>query len=321
MEFSDIQQLFGSLYADISVEEEFYNVKPLMAHYTSLEVLEKILTNNEIWFSSPLYMNDRAEVLFGINNGAEIVKKSAEVELSLGNKYRHRIFCKSIDDFISEYDKKYLLDTYVFCTSEHQMNDHDGLLSMWRGYGGHGDGVAIVIDSSKIEPSNDTPFVISKVKYGTDEDRLSWIRNKAVEFSRIISEIYISDEDIRSCAFVLFDRIKLFSLFTKHIGFSEENEWRFVYRPENDRDGRYSKLRHYVHGPLGFEPKLKFKLEPTDDVTSSDFSFEKIIHEIILGPTMSTPLAMRSVERMFELVNRPRLKEHLIASTIPFRRR
>jgi hypothetical protein len=34
----------------------------LVAHYTTLEVLEKILGTNEIWFSNPLFMNDLEEV-------------------------------------------------------------------------------------------------------------------------------------------------------------------------------------------------------------------------------------------------------------------
>ena len=37
--------------------------KPLLAHYTSISNLEKILKDDEIWLSNPLFMNDLEEVL------------------------------------------------------------------------------------------------------------------------------------------------------------------------------------------------------------------------------------------------------------------
>ena len=45
-----------------------------------------------------------------------------------------------------------MIDTYVFCLSEHAKDDTDGLLSMWRGYGGNGNGAAIVFDAGKLRP-------------------------------------------------------------------------------------------------------------------------------------------------------------------------
>ena len=46
--------------------------RPLLAHYTSLEVMAKIVENEEIWFSNPLFMNDHQEVRFGMLNGRAI---------------------------------------------------------------------------------------------------------------------------------------------------------------------------------------------------------------------------------------------------------
>jgi len=40
--------------------------QPYLAHYTSLEVLEKIMQHNELWFSHPFFMNDLQEMRFGI---------------------------------------------------------------------------------------------------------------------------------------------------------------------------------------------------------------------------------------------------------------
>jgi hypothetical protein len=55
MDVDAIANLFQELYSDIPEEDEFYVTKPLLAHYTSLEALERILQSNEVWFSNPLY--------------------------------------------------------------------------------------------------------------------------------------------------------------------------------------------------------------------------------------------------------------------------
>ena len=43
---------------------------PDLVHYTSMQTLECILRDKEIWFSNPLFMNDLEELRFGMNEGA-----------------------------------------------------------------------------------------------------------------------------------------------------------------------------------------------------------------------------------------------------------
>src|SRR5262249_41484538 len=69
----EIMKLFQPLWADLRPEDEFYRKKPLLAHYTTIQTLEKILTNNELWFSNPLFMNDYEEVRFGVFEGNSLV--------------------------------------------------------------------------------------------------------------------------------------------------------------------------------------------------------------------------------------------------------
>jgi hypothetical protein len=50
--------------------------RPLhLAHYTSLEVLEKIMITDEIWFSNPLVMNDYTEVSRGLSEATRIAER------------------------------------------------------------------------------------------------------------------------------------------------------------------------------------------------------------------------------------------------------
>ena len=43
--------------------------RPLLAHYTSIKVMESILSTSEIWFSNPLFMNDHQEMRSGLEAG------------------------------------------------------------------------------------------------------------------------------------------------------------------------------------------------------------------------------------------------------------
>jgi hypothetical protein len=50
--------LFSPLWSDVDSAQTFPSARPLLAHYTSMANLERILSTNQIWFSNPLYMND-----------------------------------------------------------------------------------------------------------------------------------------------------------------------------------------------------------------------------------------------------------------------
>ena len=60
MDDAEIQRLFQPLFAGLPGEDSFPKKRPLLAHYTSVAVLEAILRNNEVWFSNPMFMNDGA---------------------------------------------------------------------------------------------------------------------------------------------------------------------------------------------------------------------------------------------------------------------
>jgi hypothetical protein len=47
---------------------------------------------------------------------------------------------------------------------------------MWRGYGGNGSGAAIVFDTAKLSPPEESPLILAQVHYGTTEKRRNWLR-------------------------------------------------------------------------------------------------------------------------------------------------
>jgi hypothetical protein len=314
-----ILALFQELYLDMKEEDEFYSKKPFLAHYTSLDVLEKILTNNEVLFSNPLFMNDLEEIKFGILNGAGVLKQNQPIRDALGSEQRHTIFSQALDHFINYFEREHLLDTYVFCLSEQAPDNRDGLLSMWRGYGGSGKGAAIVFDTSKVDVRHGSPLIIAQVHYGSAEERFKWFDALASMVAKIFAQNDIPDDKIYLASHAVFERIKLFALFTKHHGFKEENEWRIVYLSDRDPDKKLASMLHYVNGSRGVEPKLRFKIGYIEGLTAPDLSLGKIVSAILLGPSTSSPLAKRSVERMLTLIGKAELIDRLHASTIPLR--
>ena len=61
------------------------------------------------------------------------------------------------------------------------------------------------------------------------------------------------------------------------------------------------------------------KIDHTPGVSASDLTLDRLLVRIILGPSHSSPLAKRSVERMLEKIGKPDLKKKLYSSGIPLR--
>jgi hypothetical protein len=138
MPFAEVSALLEPLFSDIRDKEPFWIRKPLLAHYTSISTLESIVRNREVWFSNPLLMNDHEEMRFGIGNGMRAIREAADVRIALETDERREKFRHYIEHILQDFDEQHPLDVYVFCLSEHEKDDTDGRLSMWRGYGSDG---------------------------------------------------------------------------------------------------------------------------------------------------------------------------------------
>ena len=319
MDDTQILTLFDALWSDIPDSEEFYNQKPLLAHYTSIQTLEKIVTSNEIWFSNPMLMNDREELRFGINEGDRLFHDHTVLREACGSEKRYLELYAAFDFYYDKLDLKHALDIYAFCLSEHDIGETDGILSMWRGYGGNGNGAAIVLDTSKLTPIHGSPLIFAQVHYLSSEDRRSWIDAKIHELAEIIRAHEIPDDKLYLAAYAFFERLKAFALFTKHPGFKEEREWRIVYFRERDEQKLLDPMLHYAVGDKGIEPKLKFKIAPLDGATGEDLSLETLVDHIILGPSAASNLAVHGIRRMLEKLGQVELAKKLVASSTPFR--
>lgn len=64
---------------------------------------------------------------------------------------------------------------------------------------------------------------------------------------------------------------------------------------------------------------MKLKTRPQDGVTPSDLSFDNILSNIIIGPSVTSPISAQSMARMIDVVGKSELKDRIVLSSIPFR--
>lgn len=291
----------------------------LLAHYTSIGTLEKIIQNNEVWLSNPLNMNDLNELRFGMREGVLAFRTHHGLMTACGNDEKRITLLNYFDEKFQRYDLEHAFDTYVFCVSEHEPGNDDGVLSMWRGYGASGAGVAIVFDPTKFQKNERSPLIIDKVAYINPEAQRHWMNERLDEIVVLVEGRNLGDRDLYSIAHYWLEKVKLFSLFTKHTGFDEEREWRVVYLKERDVETALVPMLGYAITNRGVEPKLKLKIAPLPGIFADDLSLEKIVAKIILGPSLSSVLANSAVLRLLEVNGRTELSKRVVASTIPFR--
>lgn len=231
----EILRLFDPLYAVLA--NAGASGQPLLAHYTSIQVMESILKNSEVWFSNPLFMNDLQEMKFGLNEGTRFFSNIEPLKTAGGSEARAEILQRAYFQYFNHFDMNEAFDTYIFCLSEHDPQDNDGLLSMWRGYGQHGNGAAIVFDASKLTIVPTSPLIFSKVAYLKDDQRIAQVQSNLDAWVGLTARSALPDDKLHLAAYAAFSLVKSLSLVTKHSGFSEEKEWRVVYNPGRDDGG------------------------------------------------------------------------------------
>lgn len=112
---SGIEGIFDALWNDLRMEDDFTHPLPLLAHYTSIQTLEGIMANDELWFSNPLFMNDLDELRFGMNESAQEIRHSQQLKRSCGTEERYKVFMESFEQMFKEFSEERAFDVYVLC--------------------------------------------------------------------------------------------------------------------------------------------------------------------------------------------------------------
>lgn len=108
----DIYKVFDPLWEDVENSATYPTVRPLLAHYTSIATLERIMANDEIWFSNPLYMNDMEELRFGMNEGASAFHSHPAIKAACtGANYNYNKLLTTFDSQYYQFDALHAFDT------------------------------------------------------------------------------------------------------------------------------------------------------------------------------------------------------------------
>lgn len=246
-------------------------------HYCSIDTLLKILQNKTIRISDVRKMNDYAErrwiyqEFITCFNGKDFIDR-----IALDKQEKVKIAIKHVTGCW----ESYLLPggaypEYVFCLS-----GNGDVLSHWRGYGDDGCGVAIGFNKATLDRllSDENPcFRITQIDY-EGKQKIKLVAEK------IISEINQSEinNEIDLDEFFI-NRMRCDSVTMKNPAFSEENEWRLIFSPNECKtpENEFSLNNFHIEN-LSHRPHRK-KFVGFRDI---DFSYyvEEIINDIYLGP-------------------------------------
>jgi Protein of unknown function (DUF2971) len=293
---------------------------PLLAHYTSIRNLESILKEENLWFSSPLFMNDLNELRFGVKSGVAIFAELNLEELLSYTSEDCQELRGAFEEAYTQDNNEGAIDTFVFCLTEHSAINRDGKLSMWRAYGDSGNGVALIFDfsSSNTNPQS-APFALVKVQYASEDEQHERLKRLLENWASAIHGQVLSKEDLHYAGQLAYRIVKAFAISTKHIGFEEEHEWRIIYMREFDEaDSLRDSMSYHVDG-RGIQPKLKLKVADLIAASGKESNFEKLLHSVILGPSHHANLTWHATKKMLETLSKQSLVNKMHQSRIPFR--
>lgn len=234
--------------------------KKVLYHYTNIKALYNIVESKKIWLSCPYFLNDKSEILYGIDLIKNLIGQ-IELEASVREKLKSAI---SIFGMIHH--------IFVFSLSK-----HENLLSQWRGYTNINTGVCIGFSEDNLRNrANENGIDLIECIYDQDKQR-----EKLKEIAKAISKNYSAGEQN------IYDRDELIKLLCtiKNYQFHEEGEYRLV--------SKY--FPNYSVPEIKYRTTDKYIMPYTElditDLEGSNYLFD----EVIVGPCDNQNLSIESI--------------------------
>ena len=292
---------------------------PRLAYYTTVDVAEKLIRNQEIWLRDCTLMNDSMEVRHGIqliDDYFAMEENRAALADALG---AHSDVALAVLKMFDEWKTDRSLETYLMSLSRHappdvpraKEEDKHGRLSMWRGYGGP-EGVALVfnIPSGSVEGFN---MFFSPVAYldkiDAQMDAVTQKLKKEHQFLSVVPRDLLVNG--------LFLTLVMAAVSLKHPGFHEEAEWRLLYMPSTYRSTFVTPHLEYPRAKA--ENVFKTTLPRLTNGGLAGMDLATLIDRVIIGPTTSPGLLKeRVVKALSDMgITNPDKRVHI--SGIPYR--
>ena len=287
-----------------------------LVHYTTATTAMQILKNEskELWMRNADAMNDFSEIQYGIDLIRKILFNDTGTNLQnalsdykfennepIFDKVRDQLFNENTGEWIS-----HKFNTYITCLTEHDETENKiGRLSMWRAYGGGDKGVAIVFKKGYIfEDYEKNDISLSPVAYfSNDGEKIK------EEFERIINNINDNKDFLKTiepniiCNLIL-NALRIAIVSIKHIGFSEEKEWRLVAHKDD-------LIKNYI-------PSIEAPRGIVQPVFKIPFDIRNI-ERIIIGPTQYYNVMYKAFVHLLKINNINIPEKRVIISQIPYR--
>lgn len=261
-------------------------------HYTTLNGLMGILERKQLWVTNKLSVNDKTEFIHSKPLFTKIIERGAKLKAKSNISHSTLIHCcKSLADIVI----KALGDAYIFstCTHKDKFEEENGILSMWRAYGKE-NGCAIGFNKEKLEElfgrEQALAIVHGKVYYGVADKKMLKYFDTEEKYDGKTHQQMIEDftdkvlipicremikppdqrenieaekNHVRACLNII-PRLK-------HLGFKEEQEYRFAIL-KNHKDKNAKIKTRILNGKYVEYYELDFQ----NDIT--------LIEDIIIAP-------------------------------------
>lgn len=252
------------------------------AHYTSAENVLNIINGQKLWLRSAAVMNDYSEITHGRACVDYMLDDDVGARFRAAIDAAHPGLWSDIEKVYRKNPDALLKQVYITSLCEHELMDEDGVLSMWRAYGGRTSGAAVVFNRTIInEPVPNARVHSSKVMY-VDKAQFN------SQFRRVVDRLQSnpdilgreSREDVKE---MVISTLIFITLSCKHMGFREEREWRLLYLAfQHDDDSPVEKSSVSIGGI----PQIIYKAPLHQDPSKKGHSFENLLERIIVGPTL-----------------------------------
>lgn len=263
-----------------------------LIHYTSFDVLQKIIEGRELWLGELGEMNDPSECDHFIEG------------LTLGlNRVRLPPAVQALVPVLTDYSPAMKSGTFISSWCEYFETKPSGSRGMWVEYGKLGQGIGIVIDSSGFVASS---LNSRKIRFAINASKMKYLprENVAQEVSDLIgrlNRIGMFNDGVEAALSVIMLLLAKASSI-KHEEYAPENEIRFLY---------LDYLRKLMPGALpdaasSFEPfrdsstgrrfiRLPLRNYADQDI---DLSPEKILRKIVVGSSQSSEVSAGRVSEL-----------------------
>lgn len=296
----------------------------LLAHYTSFAALKGIVEHNELWFSPVASMNDWDEIRRGkrllmqlSEEGAPLDRCFSEIR-SVNGHIWDRLNAAFAGRLETDFDH-----TFVSCWTEAEKLADVDELAMWRGYGGDGNGVAIVIDPVAAGFGSETggEIISCAVEYETPKefsDRSCavlegfWQRLQKLDERLVQEQFHVVESAFAELCFYL-------AVTHKHPGFKLEREWRLVWRRHLDVDGVLAPLVRSEVSSRGLYEYLCLPLEDNPHVLPTPIDPHQLVRAVLIGPTEDAASKAQAVRQLLYRAGFDPQLTTVSTSAIPYR--